>query len=157
LSPFIFHIKNMTKEKIKFPKIKVKNSGVVSLQFYNDFPDGNLVIGEALKNVPFAIKRLYFINSLFNKQAHRGLHAHKKLEQIIFCINGSFTLKLDDGKNKQSIKMDNPYYGVRLGPLLWHTMEKFSADCVILVLAADYYKESDYLRNYEEFKKFIKK
>jgi hypothetical protein len=146
-----------TKNKIKLPKIKVKNSGMINLQFYDDFPDGNLVIGESLKNIPFSIKRFYFINNLYNKTANRGLHAHKKLEQIIFCVNGSFLLGLDDGNTKQKIKMDSPYYGVRLGPLLWHTMSNFSADCVILVLAADYYKESDYIRNYEDFKKFIKK
>lgn len=147
----------MTKQKIKLPKIKVKYSGVVGAQFYDDFPDGNLVIGESLKNIPFAIKRFYFINNLFNKNAVRGFHAHKKLEQVIFCINGSFTLNLDDGYRKQSIKMDSPYYGIRLGAMLWHTMSKFSADCVILVVASDYYKKSDYIRNYEEFKKIIKK
>lgn len=147
----------MIKKNGKLPKIKVKNSGVISLQFYNDFPDGNLVIGESLKNVPFAIKRFYFINNLFNKEAERGKHAHKKLEQIIICINGSFTLNLDDGQKKQSIRMDSPYYGLRLGPMLWHTMSDFSSDCVILVLAADYYKESDYIRDYKVFKKIISK
>ncbi len=136
-------------------KIKVKNSGIIKLQFFNDFPDGNLVIGESKKSVPFDIKRIYYINNLFNKDAVRGHHAHKKLDQIIFCINGSFVLKLDDGKNKQSITMSDPYLGVRLGPLLWHTMEKFSPDCVILVLANDYYNESDYLRDYNEFKKYL--
>jgi hypothetical protein len=138
-------------------KIKVKNSGVVKLQFYNDFPDGNLFICEAKKNIPFEIKRIYFINSLFNKVAIRGKHAHKKLKQVIFCINGSFVLNLDDGKTKQSILMNNPEYGVKLEARLWHTMTKFSPDCVILVLAADYYKESDYIRDYGEFKKYIKK
>ncbi len=147
----------MTKQKVKLPKIKVKNSGIINMQFYDDFPDGNLVIGEALKNIPFSIKRIYFINNLFNKEAVRGFHAHKKLEQVIFCINGSFNLNLDDGKTKQSIKMNSPYYGVRLGATLWHTMSKFSADCVILVVAADYYKKDDYIRDYDEFKKFIKK
>lgn len=147
----------MKQHKVKLPKLKVRNSGIISLQFYDDFPDGNLVIGEAMKSVPFQIKRFYYINNLFNKKAHRGLHAHKKLEQIIFCVNGSFSLNLDDGATKQTIKMDNPYFGVKLGPLLWHSMLEFSADCVILVLAADYYKESDYIRNYDEFKKFIKK
>lgn len=147
----------MKKDKIKLPKIKVKNSGIINLNFYNDFPDGNLVIGEALKTIPFAIKRIYFINNLFNKNAKRGKHAHRKLEQIIFCINGSFRLNLDDGKNKQSFLMDSPYYGVRLGAMLWHTMTNFSKDCVILVLAADYYKEKDYIRNYDEFKKLINK
>lgn len=147
----------MKKQLVKLPKIKVKNSGIINLQFYDDFPDGNLVIGEAMRSVPFPIKRIYFINNLYNKKAHRGLHAHKKLKQIIFCVNGSFLLSLDDGKIKQDVKMDSPYFGVQLGPLLWHTMSGFSADCVILVLAADYYKENDYIRNYDDFKKFINK
>jgi len=141
---------------MKLPKIKVKNSGVIKLQFFDDFPDGNLVIGEAKKNIPFEIKRIYYINSLFNKKSIRGKHAHKKLEQIIFCINGSFKLNLDDGKQKQSFIMNDPYYGIRLGPKLWHTMSDFSNNCVILVLADDYYKESDYIRDYKEFKKSIK-
>lgn len=143
--------------KIKYPKIKVIQSGLINLKFYNDFPDGNLVIAEALRNIPFAMKRIYFINHLFNANAKRGLHAHKKLEQIIFCINGSFRLSLDDGKTKQSFKMNSPYYGVRLGPRLWHGMNDFSSDCVILVLASDYYKENDYLRNYEQFKKYVER
>jgi len=138
-------------------KIKVKNSGIIKLQFFNDFPDGNLVIGEGKKNVPFNIKRVYFINNLFNKKAIRGKHAHKKLEQIIFCVNGHFTLTLDDGKNKQKILINDPYCGVRLGPKLWHTMTKFSSDCVILVLADNYFKENDYIRDYCKFLKYVKK
>ncbi|MFA5109386.1 MAG: FdtA/QdtA family cupin domain-containing protein [Patescibacteria group bacterium] len=143
--------------KIKPPRIKVKNSGIFPLQFHNDSPDGNLIIAEAQKNIPFKIKRVYFINHLFNKIAQRGRHAHKKLEQIILCLNGSFRLELDDGRNRQKILMNNPYYGVRLGSRLWHRMSGFSPDCVIMVLASDYYKESDYIRDYEEFKKYLKK
>ena len=138
-------------------KIKVKNSGIIKLQSFDDFPDGNLVIGESKKNVPFNIKRIYYINNLFNKKAVRGHHAHKKLNQVIFCVNGSFALNLDDGKTKQTILLNNPCWGIHLGSLLWHTMEKFSSNCVILVLANDYYKESDYLRNYDEFKKYLNK
>ena len=141
---------------MRIPTFKVKHSGVHKLQFYDDFPDGNLVIGEAKKTVPFEIKRIYYINNLFNKSATSGKHAHKKLDQIIFCINGSFQLMLDDGANKQTITMDDPAYGIRLGPLLWHTMSQFSKDCMILVLADDYYNESDYLRNYDEFLAYIK-
>lgn len=147
----------MTKQKVKLPKIKVNFSGIIDAQFYDDFPDGNLVIGESLKSIPFSIKRFYFINNLYNKNAERGKHAHKKLEQVIFCVNGSFNLNLDDGKTKQTIKMNSPYFGVKLGAMLWHTMSDFSADCVILVVASDYYKKNDYIRNYEEFKKLIKK
>lgn len=138
-------------------KIKVKNSGIIKLKFYDDFPDGNLIIGETKKNVPFNIKRVYFINNLFNKKSTRGKHAHKKLEQIIFCVNGYFTLNLDDGKNKQKILINNPYIGIRLGPKLWHTMTKFSSDCVILVLSENYYKENDYIRDYDKFLEYIKK
>jgi len=141
---------------MKEKKIKVKNSGIVKLNFFDDFPDGNLVIIESKRNIPFDIKRVYYINNLFNKRSVRGKHAHKKLEQIIFCVNGSFTLKLDDGKNKQKIIMEDPYMGVRLGPKLWHEMEKFSNDCVILVLANDYYNENDYIRDYDEFLKIVK-
>ena len=137
-------------------KIKVRNSGVIKLQFFNDFPDGNLVIGESKKSVPFEIKRVYFINKLFSPNAIRGKHAHKKLEQIIFCVNGSFVLNLDDGVNKQKITLNDPYYGIRLGPELWHTMTKFSSDCVILVLANDYFKKSDYIRDYDKFLKYVK-
>ena len=138
-------------------KIKVKNSGLIKLKAINDFPDGNLIIGEAQKNIPFRIKRFYVINNFYNKKSVRGKHAHKKLEQVIFCINGSFMLALDDGENKQKILMNNPTIGVILGKLLWETMSHFSKDCVILVIANDYYKEVDYIRNYNDFIKYIKK
>ncbi|MEN6492307.1 MAG: FdtA/QdtA family cupin domain-containing protein [Rectinema sp.] len=138
-------------------KIKVKNSGLIKLQVFDDFPDGNLIIGEANKSVPFSIKRVYYINNLYNRKAERGKHAHKTSEQIIFCINGHFTLTLDDGEKEQSISMNNPIYGVRLGPKLWHTMTRFSSDCVILVLANDYFNENDYIRNYQDFLNYVKK
>lgn len=137
-------------------EIKVKYSGLVELQFFNDFPDGNLVIGESNKNIPFDIKRIYYINSLYNKAAVRGKHAHKELEQIIFCVNGNFTLMLDDWNHKQKILMNNPASWIRLWPKLWHEMMEFSPDCVILVLANDYYNEKDYIRNYDDFLEYIK-
>lgn len=142
---------------MKMPKIKVKCSGLVRLQSYDDRPDGRLIIAEGLKNVPFAIKRVYYINSLGNKRATRGKHSHKKLEQVIFCVNGSFRLSLDDGQNQQSFKMSDPSLGIRLGPGLWHEMSDFSPDCVILVLASDYHKESDYIRDYKKFKQLAVK
>lgn len=129
----------------------VNNSGVVRLQFFEDPPDGNLAIAEASKNIPFDIKRVYFINSLDNPDAIRGKHAHKHLKQAIFCINGSFTLELDDGSKKQRVKMDTPYAGVILDGLLWHKMTGFSEDCVILVFANARYDPADYIRDYEEF------
>lgn len=134
----------------------VKNSGFIHLKYFEDYPDGNLAIGEGLKEIPFEIKRFYFINTLHHQEAIRGKHAHRNTEQIIFCINGSFTLNLDDGETTQTIAMDTPYVGVMLGKMLWHDMTDFSEDCVILVVANDVYKEGDYIRDREEFEKIIK-
>lgn len=131
--------------------LRVGQSGLIRLQFYKDLPDGNLFIAEAGRQVPFAIKRVYFINTLANHDAVRGKHAHRALEQAIFCISGSFTLQLDDGRVKQRILMNDPACGVRIGPMLWHTMSGFSYDCVILVLASDVFAEADYIRDYDTF------
>jgi dTDP-4-dehydrorhamnose 3,5-epimerase-like enzyme len=134
-------------------QLRVRNSGVIRLKFFKDLPDGNLFIAEAGRQVPFAIKRIYFINSLANPQAIRGLHAHRRLEQALFCISGSFTLHLDDGRSKQRVTLNDPSIGLRLGPMLWNTMTNFSYDCVILVLASDAFDESDYIRDPAEFRR----
>lgn len=135
--------------------LSVNNSGFVRLKYVEDPPDGNLAIGEALKNLPIEFKRFYFINSLNHPSAVRGKHAHKVLRQVIFCINGCFTLNLDDGINKQTVVMDNPFIGVQLNGLIWHEMTNFTPDCVILVIAEDYYKEEDYIRDYQEFLRLV--
>ena len=131
--------------------IRVKNSGVVRIKVFKDLPDGNLFIAESFNQVPFPIERVYFINSLANPKAVRGKHAHKTLEQVLFCISGSLVLHLDDGITTQKITVNDPSCGIWLGPLLWHTMASFSYDCVILVLASAPFEESDYIRDYNVF------
>ncbi|EMO90537.1 sugar 3,4-ketoisomerase [Leptospira noguchii] len=138
-------------------KIIVKNSGYINLKKVRDDRDGNLIILEGMKDVPFEVKRIYYINNLENSVSIRGQHAHKEIEQVIFCVSGSFTLKLDDGKAKQEILMNRDNVGVLLGKMLWHTMENFSSGCILLVVASDYYREDDYIRNYSDFIKLIKK
>lgn len=144
-------------------KIKVKNSGPIELTSKGDVERGNLFIGEEMKNVPFDIKRFYVMRD-FDKvptDSTRGEHAHKKLEQCIFCLNGSFTLHLDDSTTKQDIVMSasnsQSATGIRLGAKLWHSMKNFSKDCVILVVANDYYDETDYIRDYNEFLSYVNK
>lgn len=134
-------------------KLAVKNSGLLALKFFKDLPDGNLFIAEARQQIPFDIKRVYFINTLANPTAIRGKHAHRALQQGIFCISGSFTLHLDDGETKQRIRLNDPSCGILLGPFLWHTMSSFTYDCVILVLASDVFDEGDYIRDYDEFRR----
>jgi len=139
-----------------YPEIIVQNSGYIELPRIIDERDGVLCIMEAQKHIPFEIKRVYFINNLEHQTSIRGKHAHKKLQQVIFCINGSFTLSLDDGENKQDILMWKDSVGVILGPCLWHTMHSFSSGCVLLVIASDYYSEADYIRHYDKFIEYIK-
>ena len=134
--------------------LRVKQAGMVALQFVSDFPDGNLFIADGRKHVPFEIKRVFFINCLANPKAIRGKHAHKTLEQIIFCVAGSFVVHLDDGKTRQRITLNDPSWGIWLGPLLWHSMTSFSYDCVILVIASGPFDEADYIRDYEMFLRY---
>ena len=136
-------------------EIRVKNSGYIYLPKIIDERDGCLNIMEVGKNIPFDIKRVYYINHLEHCVSVRGKHAHKNLEQVIFCINGSFTLGLDDGRVKQNIHMWKDNVGVILGKGLWHTMSNFSSGCILMVVASDLYDESDYIRDYNQFLKFV--
>lgn len=137
-------------------KIIVKNCAHIELKQIVDEKDGVLSIAESTREIPFDIKRIYYIYGLAYPKALRGYHAHKKLEQVIFCINGSFKLMADDGVRKQYFYLSDPNQGIFLGPKLWHTMFEFSGDCIILVLASDYYDESDYIRDYDQFISSIK-
>jgi dTDP-4-dehydrorhamnose 3,5-epimerase-like enzyme len=126
----------------------------INLKPIKDGIDGYLCVAENAIDIPFAIKRVYYIYNLNNPEAIRGKHAHKKLEQAIFCMNGSFELCLDDGLKQEQIFLDTPEMGVYMETGVWHVMNKFSSDCVILVLASDYFDEDDYIREYEEFKEY---
>ena len=132
----------------------VKHSGFIELPKIVDGIDGTISVAECFNHIPFSIKRVYYIYDLKNHNAIRGKHAHKTLEQVLFCINGSCEMELDDGENKQEIMMNEPHVGVILGAGLWHTMKKFSDNCILLVLASDVYNSSDYIRDYDEFKRF---
>lgn len=136
--------------------IKVQHSGIVRLPETSDEKNGSLIIGEFDKVIPFPVKRLYHIANVKDLKAVRGGHAHKKTDQVIFCVKGSFRLTMKDGETMQKIYLRNPAIGIRLGPKLWHTMTNFSKDCVIMVLASENYDESDYIRNYDEFLTYIK-
>ena len=133
----------------------IKNCRKINLTKIIDSHDGIISIAEENKDVPFNIKRVYYIYGFESEKSVRGYHAHKSLEQILFCISGSFCLKLDDGTNKHKLLMDDPNQGIFIGNNVWHTMEKFTNDCIIIVLASDYYNESDYIRDYKEFKNYL--
>lgn len=126
---------------------------LIPLQKHGD-DRGMLVALEQTKNVPFEIKRVYY---MFGTQANvrRGYHAHKELRQLAIPVSGSCRFMLDDGKEKVDILLDNPALGLLIEPSMWHEMYDYSADCILLVLASDVYNESDYIRSYDEFLGFI--
>ena len=115
---------------------------------------GSLVSLEENKNIPFKIKRVYYIFGTDTK-VRRGFHAHKKLKQVAICVNGSCKFLLDDGKTKENILLDTPHRGLLIEDMIWHEMYDFSEDCVLMVLADAYYDESDYIRDYDMFLEVI--
>lgn len=116
---------------------------------------GNLIAIEENKNIPFEIKRVYYIFDT-KDGVRRGFHAHKNLEQVLVCVNGSCEILLDDGKEKSITKLENRNEGLFIEKLVWREMFNFSADCVLMVLASDYYDEKDYIRDYNDFKNYLK-
>jgi dTDP-4-dehydrorhamnose 3,5-epimerase-like enzyme len=116
---------------------------------------GSLIAIEEEYNIPFDIKRVYYIFDT-KKNVTRGCHAHKNLKQMAISVKGSCTFILDNGSIKEEIKLDNPKQGLYLEGLIWREMKDFSEDCVLLVLASEHYDENDYIRDYNNFLKVVK-
>lgn len=115
---------------------------------------GQLVALEEFKDIPFAIKRVYYMYET-EKGVRRGFHAHRTLEQILICIHGSCKVLLDNGEEKKIVPLEKPYEGLYIGSDMWREMYDFSEEAVLMVLASELYDESDYIRNYDEFIKII--
>lgn len=111
---------------------------------------GSLLSLESNKNIPFDIKRVYYIFNTANGIS-RGFHAHKALKQVAIAVSGSCRFVLDDGGDKADVILDMPTKGLLIESFMWREMHDFSDDCVLMVLADQLYDESDYIRNYEDF------
>ena len=117
---------------------------------------GQLVALEEFKDIPFKIKRVYYMYDT-GKDVRGGYHAHKNLEQILICIHGSCKIFLDNGNEKKVVPLEKPYEGLYVSNEMWREMFDFSPDAVLMVLASNLYDEDDYIRDYDEFLEFIKK
>jgi len=117
---------------------------------------GKLVSLESNKNIPFELKRIYYI---YDTESNfiRGKHSHKNLEQIVIAIDGSCQFYLDNGKTSTKVWLNRPDQGLYIGRNIWREMRNFSYGCKLLVLASNYYDENDYIRNYSEFIESISK
>ena len=116
---------------------------------------GGLVALENNNNIPFEVKRVYYIFDT-KKNVSRGFHAHKALKQLAVCVSGSCKILLDNGKAKDTILLHSPTKGILIDHMIWHEMHDFSDDCVLLVLASELYDESDYIRDYDQFTRLLK-
>lgn len=126
---------------------------LMNFKIHGDY-QGKLVALEGGDDLPFEIKRVYYIWDTAHNVI-RGKHAHRKLEQVIICSAGSCDFILDDGKERAMVRLDNPAQGLYIKHNIWREFTNFSKDCVVMVLASEHYDESDYIRNYEEFLRSI--
>ena len=120
-----------------------------------DFPKisdrrGNLTFIEAEKHIPYDIKRVYYLYDVPGGSTRAG-HAHKTLQQVLIAISGSFDVLLDDGIEKKSYHLNRSYFGLYIYPLTWRVIDNFSSNSVCLSIVSDFYKESDYIREYADF------
>ena len=111
---------------------------------------GSLSFFEAERDIPFPIKRIYYIHGV-PENTERGAHAHKELKQLLFCPYGSVKILLDNGKEKSEVILDNPSKGLVITPCIWRDMIWLVENSVLCVAASDYYDEDDYIRDYSEF------
>lgn len=117
---------------------------------------GKLVSLESLKNIPFEIKRVYYIFDTLPEQ-DRGMHAHMDLEQMIVAIDGACEFILDDGENREHIWLNRPDKALYIGKNMWREMKHFSYGCKLMILASKYYDENGYIKNYDKFLEKVKK
>ncbi|EIK8369450.1 WxcM-like domain-containing protein [Campylobacter coli] len=116
---------------------------------------GSLIALENLKEIPFEVKRIYYIYDT-KPDFPRGAHAHKELEQVLIMMDGSCELVLNDGKDIKNIILNRPDVGLFIGKNIWREMKNFSYGAKLLVLASDFYNEKEYIRNYDEFLRIVK-
>ncbi|MGL4772656.1 MAG: sugar 3,4-ketoisomerase [Clostridium sp.] len=128
----------------------MKNCELINLKAVGDEKLGYLVPLEYRKNIDFDIKRVYYTYDV-PCSAKRGHHAHKTLFQLLICLAGSVTVECFDGKEKKTFYLNTPTQGLLVGPMIWHDMFEYTSDAKFVVLASDYYEESDYIRDFSEF------
>lgn len=128
----------------------VKDCVIIELDKHHSDRKGNLSVVANNGNIPFEIKRVYYLYDVPGGES-RGGHAHKNLYQLIVAASGAFSVTLDDGKEKRTIILNRPYQGLLVVPGIWGELNDFSSGAVCLVLASEKYDENDYIRNYDEF------
>ena len=118
-------------------------------------PRGNLTVAEGGGNVPFNVARVYWVYDVPSGEC-RGGHAHKHCRELIIAVSGSFSVTIDNGKEKETYHLNHPWQGLLVETGVWRTLDDFSSGAVCLVLASDPFEETDYIRSYDQFIEYIK-
>lgn len=125
------------------------NTALIRLKDYSD-EYGHLTPIEAKKDIPFEIKRVYYISKV-DPEVRRGFHSHKNLHQLLICVNGSVKIRTNIPGEDKIVELNDQSIGLYIGPMVWREMYDFSPGSVLLVLASDHYDEGDYIRDYDKY------
>lgn len=134
--------------------IKVFDCNIVYLPKIGDRNGHVTSINNAVE-IPFDVKRVFYLYDIQGGES-RGAHAHKECHQFLVAASGAFEVLLDDGKTKRQVLLNRPDIGLHIPPGIWASEINFSSGSICLVLASHEYSEADYLRDYQEYLKFIK-
>lgn len=130
------------------------NARIIELPRITD-PRGNLTVCEGIHHVPFDVKRVYWVYDVPGGES-RGSHAHKHCREFIIAVSGSFSVTVDDGTTHHTFMLNHPYQGLLVEENQWRTLEDFSSGAVCLVLASEEFSEEDYIRDYSDYKNYLK-
>jgi dTDP-4-dehydrorhamnose 3,5-epimerase-like enzyme len=111
---------------------------------------GNLTFLEESRHIPFPVRRVFYIYDV-PTGASRGAHAHRRQHQFLVCLSGSFDVELDDGSRTGKVHLNRPWKGLHIPPMIWAAETNFDPGSVCLVLSSDYFLESDYVRDRDEY------
>ncbi|SDC79824.1 sugar 3,4-ketoisomerase [Geotoga petraea] len=128
---------------------------IIKIKTFGNRSKGFLSFFESNKDIPFEIKRIYYIYNV-PVNTKRGMHAHKELNQVLWCPYGEIEVILDNGKEKKSYLLDSPEKALLVGKGIWHDMYWKKENSVLCVAASEYYNEEDYIRDYEDFLRYVK-
>ena len=137
-------------------RTSIDDCRIIEFDLHHSDRKGNLSVVEGMKDVPFEVKRVYYLYDVPGGES-RGGHAHKALRQLIIAASGSFSVSLDDGSGKRVFVLNRPYQGLLIVPGIWRTLDDFSSGSVCMVMASEVYQAEDYIRDYQEFIEFRNK
>jgi dTDP-4-dehydrorhamnose 3,5-epimerase-like enzyme len=137
-------------------KIKKASTLIELIKINTITDDAFLYVAQFKDHIPFLVRRIFTISQPKDGEP-RGFHAHKKNQQLLFCLQGKVKMILDNGRVKETTVLEDPGIGILLRPMVWHEMHEMTSKTTLLILASRRYNPGDYIRSYEQFKRLVSK